>query len=108
MFRDFYKNFKNPSPEQTVYIGRVESVKPLRIRTNDLILYSNNIMILDNLNRKIKGINKITASEGSITHNLNDNFKVNDLVVILRQKNIQSNNIDDLFILVDKVVKIDE
>lgn len=108
MFRDFYENFKNPSPEQTVYIGRIESIKPLKIRTNDLVLYANNLMILDNLKRKIKSINKVTASEGSITHNLNDNFKVNDFVMILRQKNVQSKNIDDLFILVDKVVKLDE
>lgn len=108
MFRDFYENFKNPSPEQIVYIGRVESINPLRIRANDLVLYLNNLMILDNLKRKIKGINNVATSGGSIKHNLNDSFKVNDFVMILRQKNIQSKNIDDLFILVDKVVKLDE
>lgn len=108
MFRDFYNNFRNPSPEQTIYLGKVESLKPLRIRTNDLVLYANNLMILDNLLNKLQGSNQVQCSGGSVTHNLNKHFKVNDMVMLLRKNRFYNKNIDDVFILVDKVVQYDE
>lgn len=109
MFREFYENFKNPDPEQVFFLGEIESIDPLKIRTNDLILYANNIMITDNLQRKISKVNYVRCSHAdcSVKHNLNDFFKVDDTVMLIRQTNLNNKRIDDVFILIDKVVKYD-
>ena len=83
--------------EASFFIAKVISPLPnLKIQLNDLtldkddFLISKNLLLLSNAN--------ISASECSINHNLKDELKVNDKVVLLR--------IDDKFIILSKVVSI--
>ena len=83
--------------EASFFIAKVISPLPnLKVQLNDLtldkddFLISKNLLLLNNAN--------ISASECSIEHNLKDELKVNDKVVLLR--------IDDKFIILDKVVSI--
>ena len=83
--------------EASFFIAKVISPLPnLKVNLNDLVLdkddflISKNLLLLNNAN--------ITANECSIEHNLKDELKVNDKVVLLR--------IDDKCIILDKVVSI--
>ena len=83
--------------EASFFIAKIISPLPnLKIQLNDLtldkddFLISKNLLLLNNAN--------ITANECSIEHNLKDELKVNDKVVLLR--------IDDKFIILSKVVSI--
>ena len=83
--------------EASFFIAKVISPLPnLKVQLNDLtldkedFLISKNLLLLNNAN--------ITANECSIEHNLKDELKINDKVVLLR--------VDDKFIILDKVVSI--
>lgn len=83
--------------EASFFIAKIISPLPnLKVQLNDLtldkddFLISKNLLLLNNAN--------ISASECSIEHNLKDELKVNDKVVLLR--------IDDKFIILSKVVSV--
>ena len=82
--------------EASFFIAKVISPLPnLKVQLNDLtlkddFLIGKNLLLSNNAN--------ISASECSIEHNLKDELKVNDKVVLLR--------IDDKFIVLSKVVSI--
>ena len=83
--------------EASFFIAKVISPLPnLKIQLNDLTLDKDDFLISKSL--LLSNNANITANECSIEHNLKDELKVNDKVVLLR--------IDDKFIILDKVVSI--
>ena len=83
--------------EASFFIAKVISPLPnLKIQLNDLTLDKDDFLISKNL--LLSNNANITANECSIEHNLKDELKINDKVVLLR--------IDDKFIILDKVVSI--
>ena len=83
--------------EASFFIAKVISPLPnLKIQLNDLVLDKDDFLISKSL--LLSNNAKITASDCSIEHNLKDELKVNDKVVLLR--------IDDKFIILSKVVSI--
>ena len=83
--------------EASFFIAKVISPLPnLKVNLNDLVLDKDDFLISKSL--LLSNDAKITASDCSIEHNLKDELKVNDKVVLLR--------IDDKFIILSKVVSI--
>ena len=83
--------------EASFFIAKVISPLPnLKIQLNDLTLDKDDFLISKSL--LLSNNANISANECSIEHNLKDELKVNDKVVLLR--------IDDKFIILDKVVSI--
>lgn len=83
--------------DASFFIAKVISPLPnLKIQLNDLTLDKDDFLISKNL--LLSNNANITANECSIEHNLKDELKINDKVVLLR--------IDDKFIILDKVVSI--
>lgn len=83
--------------EASFFIAKIISPLPnLKIQLNDLTLDKDDFLISKNL--LLSNNANITANECSIEHNLKDELKVNDKVVLLR--------IDDKFIVLSKVVSI--
>ena len=83
--------------EASFFIAKVISPLPnLKVSLNDLILDKDDFLISKSL--LLTNDAKIIANECSIEHNLKDELKVNDKVILLR--------IDDKFIILDKVVSI--
>ena len=83
--------------EASFFIAKVISPLPnLKVNLNDLVLDKDDFLISKNL--LLSNNVNITANECSIEHNLKDELKVNDKVVLLR--------IDDKFIILSKVVSI--
>ena len=83
--------------EASFFIAKVISPLPnLKVQLNDLVLDKDDFLISKNL--LLSNNANITANECSIEHNLKDELKVNDKVVLLR--------IDDKFIILSKVVSI--
>ena len=83
--------------EASFFIAKVISPLPsLKIQLNDLTLDKDDFLISKSL--LLSNNANITANECSIEHNLKDELKVNDKIVLLR--------IDDKFIILSKVVSI--
>ena len=83
--------------EASFFIAKVISPLPnLKVNLNDLVLDKDDFLISKSL--LLSNTANITASECNIEHNLKDELKVNDKVVLLR--------IDDKFIVLSKVVSI--
>ena len=83
--------------EASFFIAKIISPLPnLKVQLNDLVLDKDDFLISKSL--LLSNDAKITANECSIEHNLKDELKVNDKVVLLR--------IDDKFIVLSKVVSI--
>ena len=83
--------------EASFFIAKVISPLPnLKVQLNDLTLDKDDFLISKNL--LLSNNDNITANECSIEHNLKDELKINDKVVLIR--------IDDKFIILDKVVSI--
>ena len=83
--------------DASFFIAKIISPLPnLKVQLNDLVLDKDDFLISKSL--LLSNDAKITASDCSIEHNLKDELKVNDKVVLLR--------IDDKFIILDKVVSI--
>ena len=83
--------------EASFFIAKVISPLPnLKVNLNDLVLDKDDFLISKSL--LLSNNANITANECSIEHNLKDELKVNDKVVLLR--------IDDKFIVLSKVVSI--
>lgn len=83
--------------EASFFIAKVISPLPnLNVNLNDLTLDKDDFLISKSL--LLSNNANITANECSIEHNLKDELKVNDKVVLLK--------IDDKFIILDKVVSI--
>ena len=83
--------------EASFFIAKIISPLPnLKIQLNDLTLDKDDFLISKNL--LLSNTANITSNECNIEHNLKDELKINDKVVLLR--------IDDKFIILDKVVSI--
>ena len=83
--------------EASFFIAKIISPLPnLKVQLNDLVLDKDDFLISKSL--LLSNDAKITASDCSIEHNLKDELKVNDKVVLLR--------IDDKFIILSKVVSV--
>ena len=83
--------------EASFFVAKIISPLPnLKIQLNDLTLDKDDFLISKNL--LLSNNANITANECSIEHNLKDELKINDKVVLLR--------IDDKFIILSKVVSI--
>ena len=83
--------------EASFFIAKIISPLPnLKVQLNDLVLDKDDFLISKSL--LLSNNANITANECSIEHNLKDELKVNDKVVLLR--------IDDKFIILSKVVSI--
>ena len=83
--------------EASFFIAKVISPLPnLKVNLNDLVLDKDDFLISKSL--LLSNNANISASDCSIEHNLKDELKVNDKVVLLR--------IDDKFIVLSKVVSI--
>ena len=83
--------------DASFFIAKISSPLPnLKVQLNDLVLDKDDFLISKSL--LLSNDAKITASDCSIEHNLKDELKVNDKVVLLR--------IDDKFIVLSKVVSI--
>ena len=83
--------------EASFFIAKIISPLPnLKVQLNDLVLDKDDFLISKSL--LLSNNANISASECSIEHNLKDELKVNDKVVLLR--------IDDKFIILSKVVSI--
>ena len=83
--------------DDSFFIARVVSPLPnLKINLNDLVLDKDDFLISKSL--LLSNNANVSSSECSIEHNLKDELKTNDKVVLLR--------IDDKFIILDKVVSI--
>ena len=83
--------------EASFFIAKVISPLPnLKVNLNDLVLDKDDFLISKNL--LLSNNANITANECSIEHNLKDELKVNDKVILLR--------VDDKYIILDKVVSI--
>ena len=82
--------------EASFFIAKVISPLPnLKVQLNDLVLDKDDFLISKSL--LLSNNANISASDCSIEHNLKDELKVNDKVVLLR--------IDDKFILLDKMMR---
>ena len=83
--------------EASFFIAKVISPLPnLTINLNDLVLDKDDFLISKSL--LLTNDAKIIANECSIEHNLKDELKANDKVILLR--------IDDKFIILEKVVSL--
>ena len=83
--------------EASFFIAKVISPLPnLKVNLNDLVLDKDDFLISKSL--LLSNNVNITANECSIEHNLKDELKINDKVVLLR--------VDDKFIVLSKVVSI--
>ena len=83
--------------DASFFIAKIISPLPnLKVQLNDLVLDKDDFLISKSL--LLSNNANISASDCSIEHNLKDELKVNDKVVLLR--------IDDKFIILDKVVSI--
>ena len=83
--------------EASFFIAKIISPLPnLKVQLNDLVLDKDDFLISKSL--LLSNNANISASECSIEHNLKDELKINDKVVLLR--------IDDKFIILSKVVSI--
>ena len=83
--------------EASFFIAKVISPLPnLKVSLNDLVLDKDNFLISKSL--LLSNDAKITATECKVEHNLKDELKPNDKVILLR--------IDDKFIILDKAVSI--
>ena len=83
--------------EASFFIAKVISPLPnLKINLNDLVLDKDDFLISKSLLLS-NGAN-ISSNDCNISHNLKDELKVNDKVILLR--------IDDKFIILSKVVAI--
>ena len=83
--------------EASFFIAKVISPLPnLKVSFNDLILDKDDFLISKSL--LLTNDAKIIANECSIEHNLKDELKANDKVILLR--------IDDKFIILEKVVSL--
>ena len=83
--------------EASFFIAKVISPLPnLKVNLNDLVLDKDDFLISKSL--LLSNNANISASDCSIEHNLKDELKVNDKVVLLR--------VDDKFIILSKVVSV--
>ena len=83
--------------EASFFIAKIISPLPnLKIQLNDLTLDKDDFLISKNL--LLSNNANISASECSIEHNLKDELKINDKVILLK--------INDKFIIISKVVSI--
>ena len=83
--------------EASFFIAKVISPLPnLKVQLNDLTLDKDDFLISKNL--LLSNNANISASDCNIEHNLKDELKINDKVVLLR--------IDDKFIILSKVVSV--
>ena len=83
--------------EAFFFIAKVVSPLPdLKVNLNDLVLDKDDFLISKSL--LLSNDANISSNECNINHNLKDELKVNDKVILLR--------IDDNFIIIDKVVSI--
>lgn len=79
LYREFLLNFKNKSPEKIIYMGVILQLNPIEVKTNELELYSHNLLVAESFNNKIK--------------------KRGDRVVLLKIEG------QDQFLILDKVVQ---
>ena len=83
--------------EASFFIAKVISPLPnLKVNLNDLVLDKDDFLISKSL--LLFNDANISSNECNINHNLKDELKANDKVILLR--------IDDKFIILDKVVSI--
>ena len=83
--------------EASFFIAKIISPLPnLRVNLNDLVLDKDDFLISKSL--LLSNDANISSNECNINHNLKDELKVNDKVILLR--------IGDKFIILDKVVSI--
>ena len=83
--------------EASFFIAKVVSPLPnLKVNLNDLVLDKDDFLISKSL--LLSNDANISSNECNINHNLKDELKANDKVILLR--------IDDKFIIIDKVVSI--
>ena len=83
--------------EASFFIAKVVSPLPnLKVNLNDLVLDKDDFLISKSL--LLSNDANISSNDCNINHNLKDELKINDKVILLR--------IDDKFIILDKVVSI--
>ena len=83
--------------EASFFIAKVISPLPnLKVSLNDLVLDKDDFLISKSL--LLSNDANISSNECNINHNLKDELRSNDKVILLR--------IDDKFIILDKVVSI--
>ena len=83
--------------EASFFIAKIVSPLPnLKVNLNDLVLDKDDFLISKSL--LLSNNANITAAECNIEHNLKEELKAKDKVILLR--------IDDKFIILDKVVSI--
>ena len=83
--------------ESSFFIAKVISPLPnLKVNLNDLVLDKDDFLISKSL--LLSNNANISSNDCNINHNLKDELKVNDKIILLR--------IDDKFIILDKVVSI--
>ena len=83
--------------EASFFIAKVISPLPnLKVNLNDLVLDKDDFLISKSL--LLSNDANISSNECNINHNLKDELKPNDKVILLR--------IDDKFIILEKVVAI--
>ena len=83
--------------EASFFIAKVVSPLPdLKVNLNDLVLDKDDFLISKSL--LLSNDANIFSNDCNINHNLKDELKINDKVILLR--------IDDKFIILDKVVSI--
>lgn len=105
LITDFHRNYHNNPPTEVIHWGKVISVTPLEIKSDDIILYDKDIRYLEDFKKKISGGYKIDCSNGEITHNLNAGLKENDIVMMLKRATMRGVNIIEEYIIIDRVVK---
>lgn len=90
----FDEKYKNRDKE--IFWGTVISEKPLKIKTDDIVLEKNFIKFSESYYTRIsKGYN-VTCTQGAITHNIYSALKFGDEVLMIRNM--------DRFVIIDKVV----
>ena len=83
--------------EASFFIAKIISPLPnLKVNLNDLVLDKDDFLISKSL--LLSNDVNITSNECNINHNLKDELKPNDKIILLR--------IDDKFIILEKVVAI--
>ena len=83
--------------EASFFIAKVISPLPnLKVNLNDLVLDKDDFLISKSL--LLSNDANISSNECNINHNLKDELKPNDKVILLR--------IDDKFIILEKVVSL--
>lgn len=96
-YLELYKMMAEATEIQpSFFIGKIKSISPFTVNLSDIVLDSDDLLI-DSTIMKLHNAS-IKCSEGTIEHNLKDELKVNDKVVMLR--------IYDKFIIISKVVAI--